>query len=52
MKRILYPMRICTKEDFTSRGYPVTDEFERKLKYRVCPEIKKDDPNYKVQNLY
>ena len=52
MKRILYPMRICTKEDFTSRGYAVTEEFESKLKNRVCPDIAKDDPNYKVKNLY
>ena len=52
MKRILYPMRLCTKEDFTTRHYPVSDEFEDKLKYRVCPDIKKDDPHYKVKNLY
>jgi len=52
MKRILYPMRICTKEDFTSRGYAVSEEFESKLKNRVCPDIAKDDPNYKVKNLY
>ena len=52
MKRILYPMRICTKEDFASRGYAVSEEFESKLKNRVCPDIAKDDPHYKVENLY
>jgi hypothetical protein len=45
-------MRLCTKEDFTSRGYNITEEFESKLNYRVCPDIAKDDPHYMVQNLY
>lgn len=52
MKRILYPMKLCTAEDFTSRGYSVTEEFTSKLRYRVCPDIAKDDLHYKVQNLY
>jgi hypothetical protein len=52
MKRILYPMRVCTAEDFTSRGYAVSEAFAAKLQYRVCPDIRKDDPHYKVKNLY
>ena len=52
MLRIYYPMKICTKEDFTSRQYEVTDEFVSKLKNRLCPDISRDDPNYFVKNLY
>ena len=39
LKRILYPMRICTKEDFTSKDFHVSKEFEQQLKYRLCPDI-------------
>ena len=39
MKRILYPLRLCTKDDYTSRGVNVTDEFVNNLKYRLCPDI-------------
>ena len=52
MKRILYPMRKCVKEDFTSRGYKVSQTFEDKLKNRVCPDIDTNDPLYRVENLY
>ena len=52
MTRIFYPMKLCTKDDFALRGYPVTDEFNSKLKSRLCPDISRDDPNYLVENLY
>ena len=52
MTRILYPMKLCTKEDFISRKYDVSEKFASKLKNRLCPDIEKDDPNYIIKNLY
>ena len=51
-KRILYQMRMCTKEDYISKKYKVTPMFETKLKSRICPDINKDDEKYMVKNLY
>ena len=43
VKRILYPMRNCKKEDFTSRGIHVSKRFESIIKNRICPDIRQDD---------
>ena len=45
-------MRLCKKEDFTSRKYKVTANFEKLINFRVCPDISDSDKNYAIKNLY
>ena len=49
---IQFPVRHCTIEDFKSRGMIITQDFRYRIAHRLCPNIPKNDPNYKVENLY
>ena len=45
-------MKVCSATDFDKKGFEMNDEFSDSLKYRLCPDIPKDDPNYIIKNLY
>ena len=47
-KRIVYKMRRCTTEDFTSRHYIVQNHFQNSIKNRLCPDIKREEELYYV----
>ena len=51
-KRYIYPMRVCTQQDFIQRNFIVNKNFAESVKYRLCPDISEDDENFIIKNLY
>ena len=53
IKRILYPMKKCQPNDFLSKSFNMSADFEAKLNYRLCPNIPDNETsNYIIRNLY
>ena len=44
--------RQCTVADFTARGVEVDDEFKRRLRERLCPDLSKLGEEFRVKNEY
>ena len=52
-KRYIYPMKVCEKSDFTSRGYKLDSESEARISSRLCPDINAANADhYIIKNLY
>ena len=52
-KRYIYPMKVCEKSDFTSRGYKFDDESAAGISKRLCPDINAANADhYIIKNLY
>ena len=50
-KRYIYPMKVCQKSDFASRGF--NQIAAAKVKTRLCPDInEKNADHYIIKNLY
>jgi hypothetical protein len=53
MLRYTYPMRRCNINDFKSRGLKIDQNFERSVKYRLCPDITEENSKHlEIKNLY
>ena len=51
MKRVIYPMRRCSEQDFVDHGYTVTPLFKARIINRLCPDIPKETI-FKVKHVY
>jgi hypothetical protein len=49
-KSVLTPFRPCVKEDFTKNG--IEESKLNSISYRICPDFKEGNENFKVKNSY
>ena len=49
----MFPLKVCTKEDFTKRNFELSKEFEKNLVNRLCPDVDEEfEDFYEIRNIY